>query len=182
MEKHSGYFTFYWEAKTGKIWLEIDKWDTEFLYVNSLPAGVGSNDIVLNRGQLAVSTLSNFSASRAAAPQVAEAAIPPPVRLPWLPLSVRPVVSWQLALALPYEQTSCWSGESECEERAQANGAKTTSRGLGGGRLGAASVCKMSFWRNPFGFEYSFCCKKDISNMTCFNPALCLTVKKMFPT
>ncbi|MCI0691815.1 zinc-dependent metalloprotease [candidate division KSB1 bacterium] len=52
MEKYAGYFTFYWEAKAGKIWLEIDKWDTEFLYVNSLPAGVGSNDIGLDRGQL----------------------------------------------------------------------------------------------------------------------------------
>ena len=52
MEKFPGYFTFYWDAKNGKIWLEIDKWDTEFLYVNSLPAGVGSNDIGLDRGQL----------------------------------------------------------------------------------------------------------------------------------
>ena len=40
-----GYFHFYWDEKEGKIWLEIDKWDTEFLYVKSLPAGVGSNDI-----------------------------------------------------------------------------------------------------------------------------------------
>ncbi|MBI3787762.1 MAG: DUF5117 domain-containing protein, partial [Ignavibacteriales bacterium] len=52
MEKYSGYFNFYWDAKGGKIWLEIDKWDMEFLYVNSLPAGVGSNDIGLDRGQL----------------------------------------------------------------------------------------------------------------------------------
>jgi hypothetical protein len=52
MEKYPGYFTFYWDAKAGKIWLEIDKWDTEFLYVNSLPAGVGSNDLGLDRGQL----------------------------------------------------------------------------------------------------------------------------------
>ncbi|MGH7597430.1 MAG: zinc-dependent metalloprotease [bacterium] len=52
MEKYPGYFTFYWEAKAGKVWLEIDKWDTEFLYFNSLPAGLGSNDIGLDRGQL----------------------------------------------------------------------------------------------------------------------------------
>ena len=52
MEKLPGYFTFYWDAGEGKVWLEIDKWDTEFLYVNSLPAGVGSNDIGLDRGQL----------------------------------------------------------------------------------------------------------------------------------
>ncbi|MFQ5824707.1 MAG: zinc-dependent metalloprotease [bacterium] len=52
MQKFPGYFTYYWDSKEGKIWLEIDKWDTEFLYVNSLPAGVGSNDIGLDRGQL----------------------------------------------------------------------------------------------------------------------------------
>lgn len=52
MEKFPGFFNFYWEAKGGKIWLEIDKWNSEFLYVNSLPAGVGSNDIGLDRGQL----------------------------------------------------------------------------------------------------------------------------------
>src|SRR5215204_2383822 len=52
MEKFPGFFPFYWDAKAGKIWLEIDKWNTEFLYVHSLPAGIGSNDIGLDRGQL----------------------------------------------------------------------------------------------------------------------------------
>ena len=47
MEAHEGYFKFYWDAKEGKIWLEINELDTEFLYVNSLAAGVGSNDIGL---------------------------------------------------------------------------------------------------------------------------------------
>jgi hypothetical protein len=51
--KHSpGYFDFYVDEKQDKIFLVIDKFDTEFLYVNSLPAGVGSNDIGLDRGQL----------------------------------------------------------------------------------------------------------------------------------
>ena len=52
MEKFPGYFPFYWDAKAGKVWLEIDKWNSEFLYVESLPAGIGSNDIGLDRGQL----------------------------------------------------------------------------------------------------------------------------------
>lgn len=52
MEKFPGYFPFYWDAKAGKIWLEIDKWGSEFLYAESLPAGIGSNDIGLDRGQL----------------------------------------------------------------------------------------------------------------------------------
>jgi hypothetical protein len=52
MQKFSGYFPFYWDAKAGRLWLEIDKWNSEFLYVESLPAGIGSNDIGLDRGQV----------------------------------------------------------------------------------------------------------------------------------
>src|SRR5256884_740467 len=52
MQKSPGYFPFYWDAKAGKIWLEINRWDSEFLYVESLPAGIGSNDIGLDRGQV----------------------------------------------------------------------------------------------------------------------------------
>lgn len=49
MEAHHGFFDFYWDAREGAIWLEIADWDQEFLYVVSLPAGVGSNDIGLDR-------------------------------------------------------------------------------------------------------------------------------------
>src|SRR5215217_115980 len=60
MQKFPGFFPFYWDSKTGKIWLEIDKWNTEFLYVESLPAGIGSNDIGLDRGQLGNSAIIRF--------------------------------------------------------------------------------------------------------------------------
>jgi Met-zincin/Domain of unknown function (DUF5117) len=60
MEKSPGFFPFYWDAKAGKVWLEIDKWNTEFLYVESLPAGIGSNDIGLDRGQLGNSAIVRF--------------------------------------------------------------------------------------------------------------------------
>ena len=60
MEKFAGFFPFYWEAKTGKVWLEIDKWNSEFLYVESLPVGIGSNDIGLDRGQLGNSAIVRF--------------------------------------------------------------------------------------------------------------------------
>ncbi len=63
MEKFPGYFPFYWDAKAGKMWLEIDKWNTEFLYVESLPAGIGSNDIGLDRGQLGTSSIVRFDRS-----------------------------------------------------------------------------------------------------------------------
>jgi hypothetical protein len=52
MQAFKGYFNFFWDEKEGKIWLEIDKIDKEFLYVHSLPSGVGSNDIGLDRGQI----------------------------------------------------------------------------------------------------------------------------------
>lgn len=52
MKKYEGFFEFYYDEKQDKVFLVIDKFDTEFLYVNSLPAGIGSNDIGLDRGQL----------------------------------------------------------------------------------------------------------------------------------
>lgn len=52
MEKYSGYYALYWDEKKGKIWLEVDKFNEEFLYYSSLKAGVGSNDIGLDKSQL----------------------------------------------------------------------------------------------------------------------------------
>ncbi len=60
MDKYSGYFTFYWDEGTGKIFLEIDKLGVEFLYVNSLSAGLGSNDIGLDRSQLGGTQIVKF--------------------------------------------------------------------------------------------------------------------------
>jgi len=50
--KKDGLFTYYWDEKGGKVWLEIQNLKQEFLYVSSLAAGIGSNDIGLDRGQL----------------------------------------------------------------------------------------------------------------------------------
>src|SRR5258708_6208310 len=41
MEKMAGDFNIYWDAKAGKLWLEIDKWGAEFLYQSSMPANGG---------------------------------------------------------------------------------------------------------------------------------------------
>ena len=60
MNKKEGYFNFYWDNKKGEVWLEIDKFDHEFLYVNSLAAGLGSNDIGLDRGQLGNTQIVEF--------------------------------------------------------------------------------------------------------------------------
>ena len=63
MLKFAGYFNLYWDAKQGKLWLEIDKWGTEFLYQSGLPAGIGSNDIGLDRGQLGATRIVRFDRS-----------------------------------------------------------------------------------------------------------------------
>lgn len=47
-----GYFNFYWEDTTGKMYWEIDKLDTEFLYAISMASGLGSNPVGIDRGQL----------------------------------------------------------------------------------------------------------------------------------
>ncbi len=52
MSKQEGFFDFYYDEEVGRMFLEVDKLGQEFLYVNSLAAGVGSNDIGLDRGQL----------------------------------------------------------------------------------------------------------------------------------
>ncbi|HEX4418140.1 MAG TPA: zinc-dependent metalloprotease [Kofleriaceae bacterium] len=55
-----GLFNLYWDARAGKLWLEIGAWQREFLYVSGLPAGVGSNDIGLDRGQLGATRVVRF--------------------------------------------------------------------------------------------------------------------------
>ncbi len=62
-QKLPGYFNLYWDAKQGKLWLEIDKWGTEFLYQSGLSAGMGSNDIGLDRGQLGARGIVRFERS-----------------------------------------------------------------------------------------------------------------------
>ena len=52
LQKLDGYIPLYWDSKSGKMLMEISRFNTEFLYQVSLPAGVGSNPIGLDRGQL----------------------------------------------------------------------------------------------------------------------------------
>ncbi len=52
MKKMDGFFPIWYDANNGKIWLLVNELNKEFLYVNSLPAGLGSNDIGLDRGQI----------------------------------------------------------------------------------------------------------------------------------
>ena len=51
-QRIDGFIPLYINADEGKIYMEIDRIDQEFLYQVSLPTGVGSNPIGLDRGQL----------------------------------------------------------------------------------------------------------------------------------
>ena len=51
-QKFDGYFNFYYDDASDKIYLQVDELEKEFLYVYSLSSGIGSNDIGLDRGQL----------------------------------------------------------------------------------------------------------------------------------
>lgn len=60
-QKFPGFFEYYYDEKQDKIFLVIDKLDTEVLYVESLTAAVGSNDIGLDRNQLGRDRIVKFS-------------------------------------------------------------------------------------------------------------------------
>lgn len=51
LTKTEGFFDYYYDDNEAKLWLEVDKLNFEFLYANYLAAGVGSNDIGLDRSQ-----------------------------------------------------------------------------------------------------------------------------------
>ena len=51
LQKIDGYFPLYWDERNGAMLLEIPQVDTEFLFSTGLSAGLGSNDIGLDRGQ-----------------------------------------------------------------------------------------------------------------------------------
>lgn len=60
LQSYNGYFDFYYSEEKDKIYLEVDKLDSEFLYVHSLTTGLGSNDIGLDRGQLGDEVIVKF--------------------------------------------------------------------------------------------------------------------------
>ncbi|MBI1872274.1 MAG: zinc-dependent metalloprotease [Acidobacteria bacterium] len=46
-----GFFPLYWDERAGTLWLDIPRFETEVLFTTGLAAGLGSNDIGLDRGQ-----------------------------------------------------------------------------------------------------------------------------------
>jgi hypothetical protein len=51
-KKYDGFFPFYHDTTQDKVYLEVAELEREFLYINALSSGIGSNDLGLDRGQL----------------------------------------------------------------------------------------------------------------------------------
>ena len=55
-----GFIDLHWDEARGRLLIEIDAFDTPFLYQSSLPRGVGSNDLGLDRGRLGATRVVRF--------------------------------------------------------------------------------------------------------------------------
>src|ERR1043166_4551177 len=51
MTKIDGYFPMYWDERAGSLWIEIPRFNSDFLLATGIAAGLGSNDIGLDRGR-----------------------------------------------------------------------------------------------------------------------------------
>jgi Met-zincin/Domain of unknown function (DUF5117) len=60
MKKIDGFFPLYWDEAAGQLFLEIPRLNTEVLYSTGFAAGLGSNDIGIDRGALAGSRIVKF--------------------------------------------------------------------------------------------------------------------------
>ncbi|MCY4573391.1 MAG: hypothetical protein OXF01_11400, partial [Gemmatimonadetes bacterium] len=60
MERMDGFLPIYWDEAAGRIWLEIGVWDTDILHAAGVGAGLGSNDIGIDRGQQSGSRVVRF--------------------------------------------------------------------------------------------------------------------------
>ena len=60
MKKLDGFFPLYWDEKAGQLWMEIPRLNTEVLHSAGIGAGLGSNDIGIDRGALAGSRIVSF--------------------------------------------------------------------------------------------------------------------------
>ena len=59
-EKKEGFLNYYWDNNKGRVYLEVKNLNQEMIYVNYLSAGVGSNDIGLDRGQIGGTRIIKF--------------------------------------------------------------------------------------------------------------------------
>ena len=60
MRHMPGFLPLHWDARNGRLYLQIPKLDTDMLYFDSLPYGTGSNDLGLDRGQVSAAKVVRF--------------------------------------------------------------------------------------------------------------------------
>jgi hypothetical protein len=60
LQKFDGFVPLFWDAENGKLFMQISRFNEELLYQVSLPAGVGSNPIGLDRGLLGQTQIVTF--------------------------------------------------------------------------------------------------------------------------
>lgn len=61
LSKQPGFMNFYWDADEGKLWMEINSFENDILYQTSLPGGLGSNEVGLDRGMLGKTAIIKFT-------------------------------------------------------------------------------------------------------------------------
>ena len=61
MKQMDGLFPLAWDEHSGKMYLQVKQFDKDFLFLNFLPYGLGSNDIGLDRGKLGSARVVHFS-------------------------------------------------------------------------------------------------------------------------
>ena len=61
INEYQGFMNFIYNNDSGKIILDIEELDKDFLYINSLSRGNGNNDLGLDRGQLGNSRIVYFT-------------------------------------------------------------------------------------------------------------------------
>src|ERR1019366_4100862 len=60
LQKFDGFIPLFWDAENGKLFMQLSRFNEELLYQVSLPAGVGSNPIGLDRGLLGQTQIVTF--------------------------------------------------------------------------------------------------------------------------
>ena len=60
MQRIDGFFPLYWDDETGHLWMEIARFDSEVLHLEGIAAGLGSNDIGIDRGARRGSRIVSF--------------------------------------------------------------------------------------------------------------------------
>lgn len=59
-QSFEGFVDTWWDAAAGRMLVRVEDFDTPFIYQSSLPRGVGSNDLGLDRGQLGSTKIVRF--------------------------------------------------------------------------------------------------------------------------